>query len=126
MATTRVIRATGLKATTFEQVASKIIGKGALRGIRIRDADGLTQDEFLRITIDGSYVLDGSNGADIVGTQELILTDSILANDIIVDPGAVVKATQRIPFHHELFIEYKRASAGTSGLDITILFELKS
>jgi len=111
---------TTLKATDYTTIL-EVNDRGALRGIYWTDPDNATQNETLRITIDGDIVLDGTR--DIPNTWEYLnLAKSILSNTPTVTTDEGVISTQKISFHTSLKIEYKRAAAGTTGLSITIVY----
>ena len=114
---------TGLKGTDYTEIF-EILGRGALRSIRWEDKDApLAQTDALRVTIDGDVIFDA--GKDVESAEELDLLGCMLQNAIVVTTDATIRSLQRIPFHHKLKVEYKRAAAGTNGLDITTLFEIK-
>jgi len=124
LATLRKTANTGLKATAYTTILN-LSGRGSLRAIYWTDPDNLSQNETLRITIDGEVVLDGTR--DVPNSWEFLnLTKSIITNTPTTTTDEGVQTEQRIPFHDSCKIEYKRAAAGTTGLSITTVHELKT
>jgi len=114
---------TALKATDYATIL-EVNDRGALRGIYWSDPDTLTQNETLRITIDGDVVLDAAK--DTPNTAEYLnLVKSILSNTIVNTTDEPTITSQKTPFHSSLKIEYKRAAAGTTGLSVTVLYSVK-
>ena len=125
MASTKIDRNAGLKATTTTKILD-VIGKGCLLNISIIDPDALAQNEFVKITIDDTVVLADTNGVDVPSTQTyMAIHDSILLDKPIVSTTELLRTNQKVPFHRHLQVAYKRAAAGTAGLTINIEYELK-
>ena len=114
-----------LKATTLTKIL-EVEGRGALRGIRCADPDNLSQNERLQITIDGDIIFNKTD-YDIPQAAEILdLVQTFLKGDTTATTDAKLISDQRVPFHKSLKIEYLRAAAGTTGLTIDLLIELKS
>lgn len=124
MPVTRKKTETALKATDYTTILS-LSGRGALRALTWVDLDDpLAQTDTLRVTVDGDVLFDA--GKDLAGVEELDLLASIVQNAIVVTTDATIRSLQRVPFHQTLLIEYKRAAAGTNGIEVITVFELKS
>jgi len=127
MASTEISRQTGLKATTWT-TAIEIIGRGSLRGLGWQDADTQAGNEEIRMTIDGTVTLTVAKNVGAMEYFDLvqsIITDAVV-NVASATDSETLRTVQRIPFHRQLKIEYKRASAGTNGLSITTFYEIKA
>ena len=118
---TKIDRNPTLKATAWTTILD-VKGQGDLIGIAIRDPDDLTQNENLRITIDGAIVLSAPHDA---GTtyDRLNIQNSIIENAITAWAN-VNETDNAIPFARTLKVEYSRTAAGTTGLDINILYDI--
>jgi len=123
MTVLRKIAKTGLKATDYTTIL-EVTDRGNLRGIYWTDPDNASQNETLRITIDGDIVLDAAK--DVPNTWEYLnIIKSIITSAITTTTDEDVQSTQKVPFHHSLKIEYKRASAGSTGLSLTCVWSQK-
>lgn len=123
MAVTRVDRKTGLQETSWTTVL-QVDGRGALRNLRWNDPDAEAGNDEIRVTIDGDVMFTGAK--NLAAVEELDLIQSMLQNTIVVNTDEGVRSRQRLPFHRVLLIEYKRAAAGASGINVTTHFEIKS
>lgn len=123
MATLRKTAKTGLKATAYTEILN-LQGRGALRGIYWVDVDNASQNETLRIKIDGETVLDAAK--DLSNSAEFLnLLTSIASNTLLATTDEHVQSEQKIPFHDSCIVEYKRAAAQSTGLSITFAYTLK-
>jgi len=102
-------------STSYVDVVN-VTGKGKLYYVDMQDLDNLTQNETLRITIDGSAITSVFN---VPNTRTRV---NPWASDDAAAPtgGALID----IDFNSSLRVEHARAAAGTSGLITRVFYGL--
>lgn len=113
----------GLKATTMTEILN-VNGRGSLLAIMVDDLDGATQNETIKLEIDGNVLL--STSMDFPNAKSFIeLLHSITRQSLVVTTTSGVIIAMRntgLKFHTNLTVSYLRAAAGTTGLTINILY----
>jgi 2'-5' RNA ligase len=125
MTFTIVNRNSGLTSNSWTEIVS-VVGKGAVRGISWHDRKNTSSPDSIKLVIDNLTVFQAS-GVAPSGWAEWHLTMSALRNEYVSTADEAVLAEQRLPFHHSFTVSYKRATATSSlsGLDVTVLYELR-
>jgi len=120
---TIILRETALKAIVYTEILN-VRGQGHLIAISAKDPDDLAQNEGIRITIDGAVL--GTLQGDIPNTWEHCgLIRSIMENVWKAKAATdYLTTTTGLRFRDQLAIEYVRAAAGTTGLSLTILYDI--
>lgn len=129
--TTRVSANSELKATGLTVLLNIINVRGRLLAIYCTDPDNLTQNERIRISIDGDVLLDDT-AYDIPNTDDFIHLLASLAKGSVLsgtatgaDLGIMLDDRTGLPFNNRLEISYLRAVAGTTGLTINIVYAIE-
>jgi len=115
-----------VNVTTLTDVLNRS-GKGIVLFVVLNDLDNLTQNEYLRIVVDGNTVLSDTNGVDVANAPYSLWTYYSFAVDApnLLALGSFTYNDRNMlmfRYNSSILIQARRAAAGVSGLQV-IVFE---
>jgi len=115
-----------VNVTTLTDVLNRT-GKGIVLFVVLNDLDNLTQNEYLRIVVDGNTVLSDTNGVDVANAPYTLWTYYSFAVDApnLLALGSFTYNDRNMlmfRYNSSILIQARRAAAGVSGLQV-IVFE---
>jgi len=115
-----------VNVTTLTDVLNRS-GKGIVLFVVLNDLDNLTQNEYLRIVVDGNTVLSDTNGVDVANAPYSLWTYYSFAVDApnLLALGSFTYNDRNMlmfRYNSSILIQDRRAAAGVSGLQV-IVFE---
>lgn len=113
---TKVMRSSGNKQIVWYP-AFMIRGKGILTMLATQDVDALAQQEYFRLIIDGDEIFNLSDDLGVYQYWNLVPT--LITNTRTILSDGLRMSANGLKYSRYCRLDYKRATAGTSGLTIS-------